>query len=115
MDQNDPGERAARDAPAVAAIDWSVLKLHTPEVSRPKYRLFSPGQSALAAFLGGPVAGGIVAAISLWRLGRRVKSVLAVFLGCALFPIWVGVLMTDLPVATGSMRLLLSLFHTLAV
>src|SRR5262249_40347632 len=41
------------------------------DVSRPGYRLFSPGAIGLVAFLAGPVGAFLMLALNYWRLGRR--------------------------------------------
>src|SRR5262249_42679581 len=74
---------------AAPGMDWLPLMSETA-APRPNYRLFSPGKAALAGFLGGPFAGGIVAAISLWRLGQRQRGLLALILGTGLLALWVG-------------------------
>ena len=45
--------------------------LEVPEVSRPEYKLFSPGAIGLVAFLAGPVGAFILLILNYWRLGKR--------------------------------------------
>jgi hypothetical protein len=45
-----------------------------PQVSRPAYRLFSPGQIGLVAFLFGPFGGFLPLAINYYRLGKATAT-----------------------------------------
>ena len=56
----------------------------TPEgaiAGRPHYRLFDPSTVALAAFIGGPLAGVILIATNYRRLGKTGKAAAAVAIG----------------------------------
>ncbi|MBS0264115.1 MAG: hypothetical protein JSS02_19420, partial [Planctomycetes bacterium] len=94
------------DSPAEFApeADWSSVFLPDPEptIPRPSYELFSPGHAALAGFLGGFIAGGLVVAVNLWQLKRRGSAVLAFLFGClvagAQFAApWVFTVASDIP------------------
>src|SRR5262249_42783992 len=51
------------------------------EVSRPAYRLFSPGQIGLVAFLFGPGGGLLPLAINYYRLGKAAATWMTVGVG----------------------------------
>jgi hypothetical protein len=50
-------------------------------IERPGYKLHSPGDAALATFLGSPLAGCIVLAINYFKLGRSLAGWQAILLG----------------------------------
>lgn len=50
------------------------LRFGELEISRPVYRLFSPGTVGVTAFLGGPLGAFFLLAINFWRLGKRRAS-----------------------------------------
>jgi hypothetical protein len=52
-----------------------------PEVSRPAYRLFSPGQIGLVAFLFGPGGGLLPLGINYYRLGKAAATWMTVGVG----------------------------------
>lgn len=58
-----------------------VSTIPTEPVEAPAYRLYTPGQVALAALLGAPLAGAILVAFTFKRLGRLRAAKAALILG----------------------------------
>lgn len=58
-----------------------VATVSTEPVEAPAYRLYTPGQVALATVLGAPLAGAILIAFTFKRLGRRRAAGAALILG----------------------------------
>ena len=68
-------DAAERNAPeyAVTAVPPETADRLSPEsdISRPAYKLFSPGSIGLVAFLAGPVGAFLLLAVNYWRMGKR--------------------------------------------
>jgi hypothetical protein len=68
VESGEPGSPAYAAVPLPAAPTAALPEERTGRP--PAYRLFSPGQAGLAAFLGGPVGAFIILTINYFRLGK---------------------------------------------